>query len=354
MAASEAWTSEEHWVSRALARAEQLPGSTWLVGGAVALLLLALEAVAVALTPEDRRIAFNWFRALSLPLLSGYLVGALSAGLSAARAALADLAPVLPGGEDEAHALARSAAAPPRSRLRLAFAFGLAVPLGIGALLTERVAGVLDGNPIDLFFALAAVTFWTLAAITVVYVLGTGALFERLARERVCVDLFHLEGLRPFGAFGLRQALLVVGAMGLAFLLLATPEASEAWLVRTRLAAGVPLVALGLLFSAALAVGAFVQPMWAIRHRIQHEKADALEQVGARLRPHWEETAELGTAGQEARLPGLLTLRAHIVALPEWPLDGWMKRRFGLYLLIPVVSLALKAVFEELVQRVLV
>lgn len=344
------WITGGRRVSRVVRWAEHLPGSYWLLGAAAAALLLALRALALWLTPLERQVDFNWFRTLSMPLLSGYLVASVNAGVQAARRSLRELAPLLPGGEEEARELSVHVAAPQRLGLRLALAFGILVPLALGLVLSDRATGVLAGNPIDLYFAGAALVFWTLFALNAVYVITTGATLGRLARERVRVDLFHLEQLRPFGGFGLRQALLVVGALALAFLLLATPGAGEAWLLRARLVSAVPLIVPSFAVTACFAVGAFVHPMWAIRRRIQREKEMALERLGARIGPHWEET---GDPARDAHVSDVLVLRSQISDLPEWPVDGWMKRRFGIYLMIPLLSLTLKALFEGFVGRLL-
>ncbi len=92
-------------------------------------------------------------------------------------------------------------------------------------------------------------------------------------------------------------------------------------------------------------------PMWAIRRRIQQEKAAVLQRVGAQLGPHWEETAELERDAKTLGLPGLLALRTQISGLTEWPVDDGMRRRFGLYLLLPVLSLTLKAMIERFIEQ---
>lgn len=347
--------NRSHRASRLLRRPEGRRSSHWTLGCGLALSLLALEAVAEFLTPDEARIEFNWFRTLSLPLLSGYLYGALNEGVRAAQGALLALAPSLRRPEAAADLVAR-VAAPPRAVLRIAGGCGAAIPLLLGLiLLTDRAAGVLAGNPSDLFYAAAALLFWVLAGLTAAFTLENSRLFGRIARDLVDVDLFHLERLRPFGSLGLRLSLLALGALALIGLLMATPEAGRAWLLRARLPAGVPLVVPGFLASAAVALAALLLPMWAIRRRIQQEKRFAIARIAEALGPHWEETAmdRLEEGEHYDRLPALLSLRAQVSELSEWPLDDSMRRRFGLYTLIPVLTWTLKAALESAVGGLL-
>ncbi len=329
-------------------------GSAWLRGLFVAVGLLALQALAILATDPADRFDFNWFRALALPLLAGYGAAAIPLILASGTHALRRLAPTLPGGAREAEREAAKLDSGARRRWAVAGAIGVAVPLIIGTLLRERAARVLAGVPIDLYFVIAAMTFWSVATHVIQLVIDVGRRLRRVAHERVRVDLFHLEALRPFGAFGLQQALVILGGITVAFALLATPDADQAWLMRLRLIAGVPLLVPLLAGTFLVAGAAFLAPMWAIRRRIQEEKAAVLERVSAQLGPHWEETADLERTAQTLGLPGLLALRAQIGQLAEWPVDDGMKRRFGLYLLLPVFSLLLKGLVEAIIEQLVV
>lgn len=340
-------------VSRIVAWGERLPGGGASLGLGVALVLLAFQAVAHRMTEPEARLPFNWFRSLSLPLLTGYALFVTHEAARAARDALVALAPVLPGGDAEARSLADAARRPPSGAVRGAVIAGAAVPLLLGLVLADRVAATIAGDASALYFAFAAVLFWTAAALAAGHILAIGSLLGGVARHRVRVDLFRTEDLRPFGALGLRQALLVVGAMALVGLLGATPGAEEAWLWRGRLAGEVPLIVPLLLFSAVLAGVAFLQPMWAIRARVRREKESTLARLREQLGPHWE--ALPGTLAaprpRAERALTILALRDQVARIPEWPVDGGMKRRFGLYLLIPLGSLVAQVALEQVLSK---
>ncbi len=339
-------------VEREVAEPKRAPARVspaWLLGIGVAGALLALQALAAAATDPADRLDFNWFRALALPLLAGYGAAATPLILASGTRALRRLAPSLPGGEAEAEREVAALGAGRRRRWLVGAAIGVSIPLVLGGLLAGRTDRVFAGIPIDLYFLVAAVSFWSVAAHVIQLVVDVGRRLRRVARERVVVDLFHLERLRPFGAFGLQQAGVLLGGFAVAFALLSTPDAEQAWLMRLETIAGVPLLFPLMALSLLAALVAFLAPMRVIRRRVQGEKAVVLARVGAQLGPHWEETAELERDAKTLGLPGLLALRAQIGQLGEWPIDDGMKRRFGLYLLLPLFSLLLKAVVEQFI-----
>jgi hypothetical protein len=333
-----------------LARLLSRPGPNWAAGGALSVLLFALQAAAFAASEPAERPDFNWFRALSLPLLSGYLLGAIAEGVRAATVALENLGDVLDLGAEETRAVERRLCAPRRGALWGVLAFGLGLPLALGALLRAGpMTDALAGMPSALYLWLAATCFWTLAGVTVAYTAENARIFQWLAREHLRVDLFHPEPLRPFGRLGLRLALLVLGVLAIVVLLLATPGAGQAWLVQVRLASGVPAIVPLLGGSALFASAAFLLPMVGVRRRIQQAKAEALARIREALGSHEEAVRARGE--EAARRAQLLQLRAEIAAAPEWPVDGSMRLRFGLYLTLPALSWAAQALAEQALER---
>ena len=73
------------------------------------------------------------------------------------------------------------------------------------------------------------------------------------------------------------------------------------------------------------------------------------------IRRDREAVAALGSEADAAarRLPGLLAFEARIAAAREWPFDAATLRRFGILLLLPVLSWLGGALVERGVDQIL-
>lgn len=347
--------SGEAWILRAMGR---LPGSPGAQGLALASVLLGAELLAALATAPARRLEFAWFRILALPLLSGYLLVALHAIVTAGARALDGLAPVLDLEATERSRLARTLRAPPRGARAAAALAGVAVPLLVALRLPEVRAGVWEGHPQLLAFGAMAALFWWLAAQGVALLLLQARRFHDLALARLRVDLFDPAPLAPFGRLAVRNALLVSGAVALGVALAATPDARAAWLLRIEVARGVGLLVLFLAAGAACGLAALALPLLGVHRRLRREKEAALARL-ARAIPSHEEAARAaagpaaGAGPEPTRTAALLVMRDALETAPEWPLDASMLRRFGLYALLPAVSWLLRLALEEGLGRAL-
>ena len=318
-------------------------------GLGVAALLLGAEALALLLTAPDRRPEFNWFRTLSMPLLTGYLVDTLVERVTSVHRMLAELELDVP--ERDRERLGARVGAPLRRHLRIAFGVGLTVPLVVGVL-TGRLGTVVAGAPIDVYFAAMAVVFWTTTGITAALLLDHARLLDEIAAGPLRVDLFDLRTLRPFFHQALRLALRAMGAISLAVLLAATPDASRAWFFAATTAQGLSIAVLVFLVSALVASASFVIPLLGIHRRLVREKRLALDRVRDALGSHH---ALLGSAHADdvasiERANVLLELRDRVTGVPEWPFEASRVRYVGLYALIPLGSWVGAAFVQEAIS----
>jgi len=335
------------WILRTTTR---LPGSRLSQGLALATVLLAAGFLATLATTPARRVEFAWFRILSLPLLSGYLLVALHAMATASRRALADLAPSLDLAPSEAAHLARRLCAPPRAARALAAAAGLGIPLVVASVLPDLRAAVWQGHPQVLVFGAMAALFWWLAAQVVVLLLLQSRCFFDLALDDLRVDLFETGPLAPFGRLAVRNALLVSGALALGVGLAATPDAHAAWLLRIELTRGVGLMATLLGAGALCGLVALLLPLLGVHRRLRCEKEAALARLAEALPSHTAATARAPGAHLD-QTAALLVMREAVERASEWPLDASMLRRFGLYALLPAGSWLLRVALEEGLAR---
>lgn len=162
--------------------------------------------------------------------------------------------------------------------------------------------------------------------------------FSQIGRDRVAIDLLDLGSVAPLIRFGLRQALITIGAFSVLALLFYDSEAAPN-LIWFLLAAS-----LATLF---LAAAAFLNPVRGVRDAIAREKTHELARVNEQIR--------LARAGSGA-LPGLadwIAYRGLIESVREWPVDAPTLRRFALYLAIPLGSWLGGALVERMVDTLL-
>ena len=194
--------------------------------------------------------------------------------------------------------------------------------------------GLLSVLSISVAFWLATRAAWfTLAELTAV---------ARTASSVPSLDPLDTERLEPLGRMALRAAVLWAGMAALASLSFAITSGSFAELVASA-------------FLVAVAIGAFVIPVRGVHTSLRAAKKAELVRVRAEIRRDREAVAVLGPEAADAaqRLPGLLAFEARIDASREWPFDAATLRRFGIVLLLPLVSWVGGALVERSVDTLL-
>jgi len=162
--------------------------------------------------------------------------------------------------------------------------------------------------------------------------------FSQIGRERVTIDLLDLASVAPLIGYGLRQALVPIGAFSLLALMFYDSEAAPnlIWL----------LLAASLAFLL-LAAAALLIPLRGVHDAIAREKRMELLRVNDQIRR--------ARAGQ-GELPSLadwIAYRLLIESVHEWPVDAPTVRRFALYLAIPLGSWFGGALVERMVDVLL-
>jgi hypothetical protein len=183
------------------------------------------------------------------------------------------------------------------------------------------------------FWLAARAAFFTLAELNAV---------ARAAGAVPNVDPLESERFEPLGRMALRASVLWAGAAALASLSLAITSGSFA-----ELAVSAVLVT--------VAVGAFVIPVRGVHMNLRTAKRAEIVRVRREIRRDREAVAGLGEEAAVAaqRLPGLLAFEARIERAREWPFAAATLRRFGILLLLPLLSWLGGALVERMLDSVL-
>lgn len=163
---------------------------------------------------------------------------------------------------------------------------------------------------------------------------------SRLALDLKTIDLFDLRPLYPFTQLGLANALLLMGLVAIAGLMVLTET-------------GFGL--LGLLVGTAIFTAAGLAaslPMRGVHRRIKQAKAAELEWVGAKLRQQ-RDVLKTGAERTSGDLSDLAAYRDLVRSVRDWPINTSSYVRFVLYLLIPIASWAAAAIVERFVDALL-
>lgn len=164
--------------------------------------------------------------------------------------------------------------------------------------------------------------------------------FSRLATKLHSIDLLDLSSLAPFARVGLTNALLLIGALSIASLMLI-----ESGLGFTIVLLGAP--------GTIVAVLAVVAPARGVHKRIRQSKNAELAQINKAIAETRNAFQDPGCDHSKGELADLIAYRGLIDEIPEWPFTTSTYARLVLYLLIPAVSWTLGVVFEEIVNRAL-
>jgi len=162
--------------------------------------------------------------------------------------------------------------------------------------------------------------------------------FSQIGRKSVTIDLLDLASVAPLIRYGLRQALVPIGAFSLLALMFYDSEAAPnlIWL----------LLAASLAFLL-LAAAALLIPVRGVHDAIAREKRLELLRVNEQIRRTRDGHGELPS------LADWIAYRGLIESVHEWPIDAPTLRRFALYLAIPLGSWLGGALVERMVDGLL-
>ena len=269
-------------------------------------------------------------------VLLGYVLGAFGYGVACATKDLQTL-----GLFDPNEALARKIPKNIVTRSRFAgaagailgFVFIEVVQRGIGS--ANSALDMLRTWEFSPGMVLLLLTGWIVGRAVYMAVQRT-ALHDSIDRP---VDLLDLQAFRVLGKSALRTSLVFILGISLMTPWIFVPGFSGVF---------VPFTAIALVIPTLLVL---VQVRGAAR-KIRDAKRAELAQLASDIRTVHRDAVRGDTAAQ-ARMSFLLSYRAHIGGIREWPFETSSMTRFGLYLLIPVGSWLASAFVERFVNAVL-
>lgn len=280
----------------------------------------------------------------------GYFLGASSWIAAAAFRDLQDLGAADP--EVDVDREPGRVLATPISRLRRSRWAGLAGILFFVS--TIEVPNALAGaTPFAPWLRLYPMTYMLGLGLMFFWIAGRGAYFA-VGRGRMLdveqgleLDLLDPRPLARLGRIALRGSLSWVIGFSIISLVFLNPE--------LRFSQSMVVFGPVLLVTVAIASATLLLPLRILRRRIGAAKRAELEQVDAAIRgePDSLVGSRLAARGGAESLADLIAYRRLIEAVPEWPFDASLLRRFGLYMLIPVFSWVGGALVERAVSSVL-
>ena len=326
----------ELWFLR-IRRTTGLPPSAF--GVLVALAVTAIVASG-ALHPGIRSsdaalfLASGAFFGVSL----GMIAGIMPRLIEAARADLAELAPLYPGdGASLTHASGALSRLTPGTTSALT-ALGIAAGI-LHAWLLGHMA--LPWWP-ALAQTLGTLALWVAMMLSMTPLFMNALLFDQLGRHAE-PDLFDRGATAPFGTLALRPTLMVVGLQCAYPILFVGGGNSLAW--ATLIGSGVSLVTMS---------GLFFLPLSGIRARLRAVKRARLAEVDARigeLRPALRDYGPAARLDQLNALESLLALRERILRASTWPLDVAGIQGVLIYVILPPLTWAAAAFVEMAIDR---
>ncbi len=176
-------------------------------------------------------------------------------------------------------------------------------------------------------------------ALLVHVIISDSVRFWELAREITSIELTDLGRYMPFTNQGLSNAAIVIGFVA--------PFAFVAIVDRYLL-----LVASITLYGVVAALAGLFLPVWALRERIQEEKAKESAWCHERI-PEARAALRESKPGAGQDLAGLLMYAKEVNEVHAWPVAPGGLARFTLFLLIPLGSWGGGALVERLVDSAL-
>ncbi len=303
---------------------------------------LAVASQDGALARQNTGVLRDFRIAIVHCLLVGYVPAAFLAVVRGGRKTVRDLQAALDCTPDECEALAGS--------IRFS-SIGLTVAVLIGLAIGVGTPYLAPPVPEDLWNPATwdAEVVWhrilgpllAMGSVVLAYaIVSVSRRMSRLAVDLKSIDLFDLDPLIPFTQRGLGNALLLMGFVAIAGLMVLTET-------------GFGL--LGLLVGSAilLAAGmAFVLPLRGVHRRIKQAKGAELEWVDAELRQQ-RTVLKSGEERTSGDLSDLAAYRDLVRSVRDWPITTSSYVRFALYLLIPVVSWAAAALVERFIDALI-
>jgi hypothetical protein len=162
--------------------------------------------------------------------------------------------------------------------------------------------------------------------------------FSQIGRERMEIDLLDLASVEPLVRYGLRQALVTIGAFSVLALMFYDSEAAPN-LIWFLLGASLSILLLA-------TVGLLI-PVRGVHDAIAREKTQEFARVNDQIR-----RARAGS-GALPNLADWIAYRSLIASVREWPVDAPTLRRFALYLAIPLGSWLGGALVERMLDALL-
>jgi hypothetical protein len=159
-----------------------------------------------------------------------------------------------------------------------------------------------------------------------------------LATDVSSIDVFDFRPLLPFTQQGLANALLFLGAVSIAGLMLLTETGFG---LLALLSGGPVLVVAGM---------ALVLPLRGVHRRIRQAKDAELVWVETEIKKRREALKTSPGSRAPGEFADLVAYRDLVRGVQEWPINASTYLRFAFYLMIPVVSWAAAALVERLVD----
>ena len=316
-------------------------GGRWISGLLIFLVMVGVPSMA-GIFAADRSSFGSPGVMLFFAVILAYIVPVVHFIAERAQRALDDLA--TPLGLDAERLAAEKRRVVYRSRRWTVFwsATGLTAAIAHNTLLYYAIGdSVLDvGNPLQLVGLFGSTAVWLVMTAAVATLMDIAIQFNRLARS-VDVDILNASALTPFGRVAVISTLAMIGAQA-AFPIM--------W-IDDRISSAVTMVP-GLIATAIPMVALFALPAWPIHRRIARAKRVELQRIGgwiSTLRgssPAPTELAELD------RLAPLLSYRAEIERVSEWPFNAGLLTRLGFYLIIPPLTWVGAALVEFFLEDV--
>lgn len=175
-------------------------------------------------------------------------------------------------------------------------------------------------------------------ALLVYAVTSVSLRMSRIAHRLSRIDLLDLTPLAPFAQQGLSNALLLVGVLSVASLMML-----ETGFIKLMMFIGSSTLV--------FAVLALLAPVRGVQKRVRGAKQEELAWIAdqiSRLRARYAEPQPGARSGELADMVAYRTLIEHV---PEWPFTGSTYLRLFVYALIPLASWSVGIVAEELIGR---
>ena len=163
-----------------------------------------------------------------------------------------------------------------------------------------------------------------------------GHRFNRLARHVTDASVLEKASLVPFTRQGLSNVLIISG----------WPAIMSLFLFNMGLVYMVVSVSI---WALALAIAGLIWPLVGIHNRIKAAKEEQIDWVNRKL---IEEKTNL-RRGRDTNFSELMSYRAYIESVRQWPLDGSTISRLAFYLAIPLISWSGAAMVERMIDSAL-